>query len=249
LEIGYNLLEFSVSQKLPFKVVESSELLSWRSETFWIKEPETIALINHHVTSQKAVSHFVDIGANVGMYSLFAASLNENLYAIAVEPVPNNIDVLRQNIQLNDLQNRIIVEVDPLSDVEGQAFLVNNDLRPGSSGAQLVESESIDSVEMRAVTGDSIITKYSITDAVLKIDIDGNEFKVLVGFKESLRNGFIRSILVECTGSNIESIKTFLEEQGFEEDLSFENTAGHSKFRRIATNKMEINRIFIKKKL
>ena len=243
------MLAFSVSQKLPFNVVESSELLSWRSETFWTKEPETIAWINHHVNSEKTVSHFVDIGANVGMYSLFAASLNKKLCAIAVEPVPNNINVLRQNIQLNDLENRINVEVTPLSDVEGQAYLVNNDLRPGSSGAQLVDSKSMDSVEMRAMTGDSIIAKYSITDAILKIDIDGNEFKVLVGFKESLRNGFIQSILVECTDSNIESIKTYLEELGFEEDLSFENTAGHSKLRRIANNKIEINRIFTKKKL
>lgn len=235
-----------MSKKLPFNVIESSELLAWRSETFWTKEPETIAWIKHHVTAQKFVSHFVDIGANVGMYSLFAATLNENIGVISAEPVINNINILRQNIELNDLTNRINVEVNPLSDVEGQLFLVAGDLRPGASGAQLVDQKSVNSVEVNAVTGDSIITKYIVKDAILKIDIDGDELKVLNGFKESLRNGVIRTILVECTDSNQESIKTFLFDMGYKEDLSFENTEGHSRLRRTANNKIEVNRIFIK---
>ena len=237
-----------MSKNLPFIVLESAELLVWRSETFWTKEPETIAWINHHVTSQKCVPHFVDVGANVGMYSLFAATLNENICVISVEPVPNNISILRQNIELNDLTNRMNVEVNPLSDVEGQLFLVNDDLRPGSSGAQLVDNKSNNSLEVKVVTGDSIIRKYLIKDAILKIDIDGDEFKVLNGFKESLRVGVFRSILVECTDSNLESIKSFLYKMGYEEDISFENTEGHSRFRRLANNKIEVNRIFTKNK-
>ena len=238
-----------MSKKLPFNVLESSELLAWRSETFWTKEPETIAWINHHVTPQKCVAHFVDVGANVGMYSLFAATLNENISVISVEPVPNNINVLRENIGLNDLANRMNIEVNPLSDVEGQLFLVNDDLRPGSSGAQLIDNKRVNSVEVKVVTGDSIIRKYSVKDAILKIDIDGDEFKVLNGFKESLRIGVFRSVLVECTDSNLESIKTFLSKMEYEEDLSFENTEGHSRLRRLANNKIEINRIFTKNKL
>ena len=235
-----------MSEKLPFNVIKSSELLAWRSETFWTKEPETIAWIKHHVTAQKFVSHFVDIGANVGMYSLFAATLNESIRVISAEPVINNINILRQNIELNDLTNRINVEVNPLSDVEGQLFLVTGDLRPGASGAQLVDQKSTNSVEVNAVTGDSIIKKYLVEDAILKIDIDGDELRVLNGFKESLRIGVIRTILVECTNSNLESIKKFLFDMGYKEDLSFENIEGHSRLRRTANNKIEINRIFIK---
>ena len=201
------------------------------------------------VTPQKCVAHFVDVGANVGMYSLFAATLNENISVISVEPVPNNINVLRENIGLNDLANRMNIEVNPLSDVEGQLFLVNDDLRPGSSGAQLIDNKRVNSVEVKVVTGDSIIRKYSVKDAILKIDIDGDEFKVLNGFKESLRIGVFRSVLVECTDSNLESIKTFLSKMEYEEDLSFENTEGHSRLRRLANNKIEINRIFTKNKL
>jgi FkbM family methyltransferase len=243
---GTPLLSCSVSEKLPFNVIESSELLAWRAETFWTKEPETIAWIKHHVTAQKFVSHFVDIGANVGMYSLFAATLNENIRVISVEPALNNINVLRENIELNELTNRINIEINPLSDEEGQLFLVTDDLRPGASGAQLVDQKSVNSVEVNAVTGDSLITKHLVKDGILKIDIDGDEFKVLKGFKESLQNGLIRTILVECTNSNLESIKTFLFAMGYKEDLSFENIAGHSRLRRTANNKIEINRIFIK---
>ncbi len=235
-----------MSEKLPFLVIESSELLAWRSETFWTKEPETIAWINHHVTSKNYVPHFVDVGANVGMYSLFAATLNEKIRVISVEPVKGNIDVLKENIELNNLANKISVEVNPLSDVDGQFFLVNNDLRPGSSGAQVVESGFNNSIEVKVVTGDSIIAKHFIKDAIIKIDIDGNELKVLNGFKESLKTGLIRSVLVECNDSNQEEIKNYLLAMGYAEDLSFENVEGHSKHRREANSKMEVNKIFKK---
>ena len=234
---------------LPFNVISSSELLSWRSETFWTKEPETIAWIEKMKESNSQLSHFIDVGANVGMYSLYAASVNSELKIISIEPAANNYEFLSKNIHLNNFQNRITLVDKPLCEKEGKSFLINTDTRPGSSGAQVSLKESSNSISVRAITGDLIVDMYQIRKAFLKIDIDGEELGVLLGFKEALSKGCILSILVECTDSNDKEIKEYLDQFGFYEDISFESIKGHSKLRRQASQKAEMNKIFSRKQL
>jgi hypothetical protein len=127
--------------------------------------------------------------------------------------------------------------------------LINSDTRPGSSGAQVSLTDSSNSISVEAVTGNLIVDMYQIKKAYLKIDIDGAELGVLLGFKEALSKGCIHSILVECTDSNVHEIKEYLDEFGFYEDLSFENIEGHSKLRRQVNQKAEMNKIFTRKYL
>ena len=73
----------------------------WRAETIFSKEPETIEWINNF-----DVSDIVwDIGANVGVYSLYAA--RRGLRVLAFEPNPGNYYILSKNIELNKLDQRI----------------------------------------------------------------------------------------------------------------------------------------------
>lgn len=121
---------------------------------------------------------FVDIGANVGFFSLLAAVSGCEVQSL--EPDRNNALRLTQNIAVNGFQNRVHVHrialgatqgrlpiYSPLSDNYGRITLVKDD---GNVLSDTVEVNTIDSV--LAVPDESV---------VIKIDVEGFEEQVLLG--------------------------------------------------------------------
>ena len=80
--------------KLPFRIRQDTDMERYRADTFWTKEPETIAWID----SFKPGDTFLDIGANIGIYSLYAGSRGVNAWA--VEPHPGNFHALTINTRM-----------------------------------------------------------------------------------------------------------------------------------------------------
>ena len=91
----YNILMLS-QQKLPFLIDQQDELSIWRYESFYDKEPETIKWIDFFATSKMPLN-FLDVGANIGMYSLYFLSLAKNRKVICVEPFQKNFELLSRN--------------------------------------------------------------------------------------------------------------------------------------------------------
>ena len=73
----------------------------WRADNLFKKEPETIEWIEKF--SPETV--FWDIGANVGIYSIYAG-LNPNLNIYAFEPASNNFNLINQNIKINKMDEK-----------------------------------------------------------------------------------------------------------------------------------------------
>ena len=71
-------------KELPFKMIVETEIEKWRRDTFWEKEPETIAWID----DMEPGEILFDVGANIGIYTLYAAS--RGVRVIAIEPVFEN---------------------------------------------------------------------------------------------------------------------------------------------------------------
>ena len=230
--------------ELPFIINSSTEIMKWRAETFWVKEPETIKWIEKFCTLDHSPSFLLDVGANIGMYSLFAASLMRTLRIIAIEPAPNNLQYLIENVELNKFSDRIQVVSKPLASSVFQGTLSNPDQRPGATGAQVKSEFSSDPRKITTTTGDLLVAEHSVFNAILKIDVDGNELDILQGFRESLIGKRICSVLVELTEANNDEIVLFMNECGFEEDLSFRKIPGHSDFRRKESGRSERNTIF-----
>lgn len=137
----------------------------------------------------------VDIGANIGCYSLKAAQKASCVFAF--EPFPANFSALRDNIALNHADN---VEIFPLavSNKSGTAvmFIPDDDsylgrisLHPGR-GTRTTEGECI--------TLDEIVRRADLDKIdVLKIDCQGAEYEILYGAaSETL--GRIKQIITEC---------------------------------------------------
>ena len=77
------------------------------------KEPETIEWIDSFDQSKKII--FWDIGANIGIYSVYAATKFNNIEVVSFEPSTSNLRVLSRNISINNLQSKIKIVNQPLS--------------------------------------------------------------------------------------------------------------------------------------
>lgn len=135
---------------------------------------------------------FLDVGANIGWYSLRAAKMGRQV--IAVEPARDCLKYLRRNLKLNpQLAERIKIEPVAASEVAGTANF--NQAFVGMGGHSLIKvHKSYRSYLVRTVPLDDIIDRPV---SMAKIDVEGNEPRVLLGMKRIV-NEWHPALLVEC---------------------------------------------------
>ena len=203
---------------LPFKMEPFLPMEKYRRYTFWTKEPETIEWIK----SFNPNDVFFDVGANVGVYSLFAASLYPEMTIWAFEPMKANYAALIQNIEMNRYHN-IKAFRQAIGNRTGWVDLDRGDGARGESGAQVTDREgrtwiaSID--DLRAAHPDHV-----------KIDIDGQELEVAKGMKRTLPD--IKSILIEVSTASKGPVMDILTEAGLNAVNRFNGMTPHSRERR-----------------
>lgn len=116
----------------------------------------------------------IDIGANIGSFSIFAAHHGATVYA--VEPEPHNAEALRKNISLNGMEELIFVSEVGISDFNGEAVI--ND---GGGGATIKDGNALGST-IKVVTLDDYFKDNNIQSVdVLKIDVEGSEKEIILG--------------------------------------------------------------------
>lgn len=135
-------------------------------------------------TLLNADSVVVDIGANIGYYSLMAAqkAAAGNIYSF--EPVTNNLQKLERNISLNGLA--IIHPIQAaISNVSGSTTIyISDDDNSGMSGLRSAENFSGQSETVKCLTLDEAVLEYNLPKIdLIKIDVEGSEVNVLQGMK------------------------------------------------------------------
>lgn len=104
----------------------SDPISLWRAETFWSKEPETIEWLTYF--GNKENSHcriLVDVGANIGIYTLYWCSLNKNLLTISIEPFDENYKLLVRNTEMNDFTDQVKFLKQPLSSQKNMEYMMS----------------------------------------------------------------------------------------------------------------------------
>lgn len=127
----------------------------------------------------------VDIGANIGLFSLYAAARWPSAQILAYEPDPENFRILQKNVRLSKAMN---VQTFPfaVSDCNAKAKLY---LRTGSGWHSLFDSSEgiLRIIEVETVTIDMILQQIiSRHIDFLKVDCEGAEFKILKGQEKLL---------------------------------------------------------------
>jgi FkbM family methyltransferase len=177
---------------------------------FGIWEP---TLTKYLLTKGQVDGSFVDIGANVGYFSLLAAKIFTNV--ISFEPSPSIFQSLQQNIKANELDNIKAFKI-AISDHERIApFYRSERSNSGNSslsqGAGKVLEDYVRCAPLRAILGDEDWSKVCF----VKIDVEGHELEVLRSLLDSpapLRNDI--EIVVQMD-SNSETLFCTLREAGF----------------------------------
>jgi len=124
---------------------------------------------------------FLDIGANIGIYTLLASSLlSEKGKVVSIEADPYNYQKLLNNIRLNNFTNIIPLNIG-VSDKSETLSLGINDT--GNRGGNSFHFSSEKSVRVNCQSLLDILTELKInTVKMMKIDIEGFEYKVLYHF-------------------------------------------------------------------
>lgn len=176
-------------------------LAKLRATTLETKEPDTLEWIKGFNPDEI----LLDIGANVGMFTIWAAK-TRGVQVYAFEPESQNFALLYRNIVLNDLGKNVIGYCAALSDEVKFALLHLKGFRGGTSGHSFGESVSEDLQPREApytqgcfsTTLDSLVSAKAIPlPTHIKIDVDGFEHKVIAGAKKTLKNPGVKSVLIE----------------------------------------------------
>lgn len=207
---------------LPFRLQQNTEIEKWRADTFWTKEPETIAWID----SFDSGDTFMDIGANIGLYSLYAAS--RGIRTVSIEPHPKNYMTLAINHrQLNrHLPIRSLLAAVGKHDEIADFYF--NSMESGSSDGSLQHRKS-GRTTLRVYTADYLHRWYGPFDHI-KIDVDGGERDVLEGMDDCLDD--IRSCLIEVPPNMIQDVEGQMSEHGLSLDNKLNSMTPHSRDRR-----------------
>ena len=122
----------------------------------------------------------IDAGANIGLFSILASfKVKDKGRVIAIEPEPHNLKILKQNVELNRLNNVIVIpkalydKPDKMVSIKGEGVgaYVSED------GEGLVETTTLD----------KIVEETGLKPRILKIDIEGSEGKALIGGINTVR--------------------------------------------------------------
>ncbi|ALE38975.1 hypothetical protein G436_1785 [Leptospira interrogans serovar Hardjo str. Norma] len=212
-----------------------NDLNRFRANTFSTKESDTLEWIDQ--ISENSI--FWDIGANVGLYSIYAAK-QKNAKVFSFEPSVFNLELLARNIFLNQLSDKVVIVPLPLFDQLSDKVVI--------VPLPLFDQLSINKLQMTNTEWGGALSSFgaeyghdgkpihkvfeyslvglSLNDAVqrlnlpepdyIKMDVDGIEHIILKGGKNVLKN--VKEILVEINEDFVEQFNTsrfILEKAGF----------------------------------
>jgi len=144
-------------------------------------EPGFAGLLFQHL---KPGSRFIDVGANLGIYTVSAAMVVGSAGRVtAIEPTPTTAAVLRENIQLNGLKETgIVTLVEAAAGARsGRATLAVYPANSGHNSLYAKGSEDV-TVDVAVISLDDLIPSGERID-VVKIDVEGAELDVIKGMQ------------------------------------------------------------------
>ncbi|NNE34726.1 MAG: FkbM family methyltransferase [Rhodothermales bacterium] len=152
---------------------------------------------------------WVDAGANVGNHTVFFSAICDAHRVVAIEPVLDNLKVLRSNLQVNEIEN-----VDVFDCAAGA--------RSGRCSMAIVEGnnsglhEVVDGDDTEVQSLDSIVANYPAPVRLIKIDVEDYNLPVLEGSIETLGRDH-PVVFVECAETiELVQVNSFMVAQGYE---------------------------------
>lgn len=212
LESHYNIEAIITNRLGTFSINAKNDSLTKSISTFEYHHQNWLAC-----PSQKRL--FIDIGANIGFYSLLAVKCYGYQSAHTFEPNPNTFDRLSKNIKLNKLEDTIHIHQTALSNQVGTTHFSAHPTHTGASS--LAKKATSNTLTVPTITFDQFILTQKICPSdisFIKIDVEGFELGVLEGMKDTLSKlQFGTCIFIESHSSHpdTQTVHTIITDLGF----------------------------------
>jgi FkbM family methyltransferase len=162
-------------------------------------EPQVLDLLKQTITPGAVV---LDVGANVGVSAMMMARwCGPEGHIYAFEPSPNPKQLLTEHLRMNGLSDRVTVCPSALSDAEGSTTFYASGISGKAALSGVNIGQSSEQIQVPVTTIDAYCQSKNIKPSLIKIDVEGFEFNVLNGARNTLKK-FRPSILVELHPMN-----------------------------------------------
>ncbi|MBS8121547.1 FkbM family methyltransferase [Candidatus Vampirococcus lugosii] len=183
--------------------------------------------LQHFLDDTENKKLFVDIGTNIGFYTLYAINKKGFQKSICFEANPDTFKVLNKNIELNNLDKNVDLKNFGLGDKEDKLTFLQNKTHTG--GSKFISSEeksnytgeNYNIIDVNIKKFDDIISNKNIDIndiGFIKMDVEGFEYNVLIGMKETLTKlNKGTKLFIEIWGKHpkLEETKKFIQDNGF----------------------------------
>lgn len=147
----------------------------------------------------------LDIGANIADSSIYFAAKNASK-VIAVEPFPSNYNIAKENIEINNFENKIVLVKGLITNVEKVISIDPEYQGKGSGTSSIKHGSSVkdvkDGIKISTYTLKNLIEKYHIDNGILKVDCEGCEYDVILQSDIKTLNNFVEIFIEYHKGSS-----------------------------------------------
>ena len=198
-----------------------TSMCDFRVNTFFEKEPETLEWINRFEIEENNEVCLWDIGANIGLYSIYAAVKHKNLKIFSFEPSTSNLRVLSRNLSINNLNDNVTIV--PIALGENNTYFSKFYESNFEEGGALnsfkynknyigKEFDYSNSYNILGLSLDELIKKTNmIIPKYIKIDVDGLEHFILKGSENLLQSKELKEIFIEINENYEEQFESVID--------------------------------------
>jgi FkbM family methyltransferase len=224
---GLSMIDFLPER--PYSINGFKAIPRKGTQDFYILYPSREEEVKPHLLMHDNET-FVDVGANVGSYSLKIAQdyKHRGVNVIAIEAHPENYKALCRNIEINDFKNVKAINK-AVSDHKGIVTMYERSLVGANRHqsdcyslcntfiheANIVRDDG-KTLQVESDTLDNILAVAK--PSVMKIDIEGAEVLALKGATNTLKQ--LRKVVVEIHGDNFDEVRQMLETHNFKLQIS-----------------------------
>lgn len=162
---------------------------------------------------QKATAGIIDIGAHIGLFSIYARTLNPKVPIFAFEPEPENYKLLKENLKQNHIQG---ITTKSLA-VSSKIGPITLNISPDSHNHSII-LPSENHLQVQSTTLDKIISQQQKQCDLTKMDCEGAEFEIIATTSPETFakiNAFYIEYHEYTPEMRKDSIKSTLEKHGF----------------------------------
>jgi len=170
-------------------------------------DKKQVDLLRQHANENTV---FLDIGANVGVYSAMMMDISKKIYAFEAHPI--TFKKLEMLFLLNDQFSNYFLFNNAVSDSNEDLYFTDKNYLSGSNSISHNETN----IKIKSIRIDDLLDKLSVDDSyIIKVDVEGFEENVFRGAERFLKNYDVKGIIFESSPDRHNYLKDLLESYGY----------------------------------